>query len=275
MGWHYAMCNETFEGWSLDKIVKLLAEVGYEAIELAPYTLCKYVTELSAADRKQMRRTIEGAGLKCAGLHWLLAHTEGMQLRVPDPEVRKRTEKYLLDEVDFCADLGGYEMTFGSPQQRNLGAGWSAEDAWKSTVEIFRHVGERAAAKGVMFCIEPLPPTGTDFATSVDESLKLVRAVAHPGFQLMVDCRAMARDPRPPAEQIKLVAPWIHHVHTNDTNNLGPGMGKLDYKPIMQALREIGYSHYVSVETVVDATHDAECIARESLANMKAAAQAI
>jgi sugar phosphate isomerase/epimerase len=268
------MCNETFENWPLDKIVKLLAEVGYEAIELAPYTLCKYVTELSAADRKQMRRTIEGAGLKCAGLHWLLAHTEGMELRDPDPEVRKRTEKYLLAEVDFCADLGGYEMTFGSPQQRNLRPGWSAEDAWKSAVEIFRHVGERAASTGTVFCIEPLPRKGTDFAASVDEALELVRAVAHPGFQLMVDCRAMAHDPRPPAEQIKLVAPWIHHVHTNDTNNLGPGMGKLDYRPIMRALREIGYSHYVSVETVVDATHDAECIARESLANMKAAAQA-
>jgi len=270
--WKYALCNEMFEDWPLDKTAACVAELGYQGLELAPFTLCERVTDLSAADRQQIRRTIEGAGLAVVGLHWLLAQTEGLQLNHIDPEVRERTAQYLLALIDCCADIGGEVLIFGSPQQRNIHPDWSRQEAWQSAVEIMRRCGERAQEQGVLFCVEPLSLRETDFIVKVDEAADLVRQVDHPGFQMMVDVKAMAQDPRPVAEQIRLVHPLFQHVHVNDPNMLGPGMGDVDFRPILRTLKELQFSGWLSVE-VFDFRLGPERIARESLANLIEAAQ--
>ncbi len=270
MPWKYSICNESFEGWPLERVASFVAGLGYQGLELAPYTLCRLVTDLSAEERRRIRRTVEDTGLAVAGLHWLLARTEGLQLNDPDPTVRQRTAEYLLALIDFCADVGGKILVFGSPQQRGIRPGYTKEQAWKSSVEIMRCCGARALERGVVFCVEPLTDRETNFITSVDEAAELVRRVDHPGFQMMVDVKAMAQDPRPVSEQVRLVFPLIRHVHVNDPNLRGPGMGSLDFRPILRTLWELGYSGWLSVETF-DFSPGPELLARESMANLRAA----
>jgi len=268
--WRYAICNELFEGWSLDQVARFARDLGYSGLELAPYTLCDSVRDLSPADRRRIRREVESAGLSIVGLHWLLARTERLHLNDPDAAVRERTTQYLLDEVDLCADLGGEVLVFGSPQQRNPGPGCSTEDAWAWTAEAMRACGERALERGVTFCIEALAAPECSFICRVEEAAELVRAVGHPGFRMMVDVKAMAADGRPIPDQIRSVAPLLQHVHVNDPNRLGPGMGSVEFGPILRALDEIGFSRWVSVEAF-DSTYGIEKIARESIANLVAA----
>lgn len=265
--WRYALCNEMFEDWPLDKIASTAVDLGYQGLELSPFTLCDYVTNLSTTDRTQIRRTIEGAGLAVVGLHWLLAKTEGLQLNDVDPDVRERTAQYLLALIDCCADIGGEVLVFGSPQQRDVPPERSYDEAWKTSVEILHRCGERAQARGVIFCLEPLSTKETNFLTKVDEAADLVRAVDHPGLQMMVDVKAMGQDPRPIADQIKLVHPHFQHVHVNDPNLLGPGMGDVDFQPILNALHDLSFSKWLSVE-VFDFAPGAEYIARESMKNL-------
>jgi sugar phosphate isomerase/epimerase len=42
----------------------------------------------------------------------------------------------------------------------------------------------------------------------------------------------------------------IGHVHFVDSNRRPAGMGHLDYAPIAQALRDIGYDRYASAEAL-------------------------
>ena len=265
----YAICNELFENWPLDKTAAFVAELGYQGLELAPFTLCNLVTDLSAADRLRIRRTVEGAGLSVVGLHWLLAQTEGFQLNDSDPDVRARTAQYLLDLIDCCAELGGDVLIFGSPQQRDVPPDRSRAEAGKSTAEIMHRCGVRAQEQGVLFCIEPLSRNETNFIVNVDEAAELVRQVDHPSLRMMVDTKAMSQDPRPIPEQIRTVYPLFHHVHLNDPNLRGPGMGDLDFRPILQTLDDLDYARWLSVE-VFDFTPGAERTARDSLAYLNA-----
>jgi sugar phosphate isomerase/epimerase len=262
--WRYSLCNEMFAGWNMFDIAATAAQLGYQGIELAPFTLCDLVTDLSAADRAQIRRDVEGAGLDVAGLHWLLAQTP-FRLNVPDAAERERAAGYLLALIDFCADVGGDILVFGSPAQRDPQDDFPVEEAWKWTVEAMRRCGERAGARGVTLCIEPL---GTGFVTWVDDAARLVQEVDHPGFQMMVDCKSMGQDERwPVSEQLQYATPWFKHVHLNDPNKLGPGMGDLDFVPILATLRELKFDGWLSLEAF-EFPHGPEALARESMANV-------
>ena len=116
----YAICNETFGEQPLDEACDLAAECGYGGIEIAPFTLASLATDISAAQRGEIRRTIARAGLDCVGLHWLLAKTEGFHVAHPEAAVRSHTVEYLGDLARLCHDLGGRVLVFGSPKQRSL-----------------------------------------------------------------------------------------------------------------------------------------------------------
>jgi len=267
VNWHWSLCNEMFEGWALADIARLAAEIGYQGVELAPYTFAPLVTDLSAADRARIRKDVEDTGLEVSGLHWLLARTP-FRLNTPDADERGRAAEYLLAVIDFCADVGGDILVFGSPAQRDPVDGFPKDEAWAWMVQAMRRCGERAEERGVTFCIEPL---GTPFITWVDDALRLVQEVDRAGFRMMVDCKSMGSDVRwPPAEQIRSVYPWFKHVHVNDPNLLGPGMGELDFSPIVAALCELGYDGWVSLEAFRFPSGP-ERLARESMANLMAA----
>src|SRR5262245_46876261 len=118
----YAICNETFEGWPHERICRFIADLGYEGLEIAPFTLAPRISDVSKTQRRKLRGQAEECGLEILGLHWLLARTEGLQITSPDSAVRARTASYLAELAQCCRDLGGDIMVFGSPAQRRIPA---------------------------------------------------------------------------------------------------------------------------------------------------------
>src|SRR5262249_3600136 len=103
----FAICNEIFQGWKLEDTFAHAARIGYDAVEIAPFTIAKSVTSISANERQAIRAAATRAGVAVSGIHWVLAQTDGLHLTHPDACVRESTSRYLCDLVDFCEDLGG------------------------------------------------------------------------------------------------------------------------------------------------------------------------
>jgi len=264
----FAICNETFGQWPLDRALALAAECGYQGLEIAPFTVSPLVTDVSAQVRQQMRRQVEAAGLTVVGLHWLLARTTGLHLTSPDADVRRRTADYLGALAEFCADLGGDLLVFGSPQQRNLQDGVTWQQGLQYAAEVIRQAMRVLGRNGVRLAIEPLSPKTTNFLRTAAEAWELIRLVDSPRCQLILDCNAMATEPTAPADLIRRLGSQLLHFHANDPNSQGPGFGNLDFVPIFQALRDVEYSGWVSVE-VFDYDPGPERLARESIVYMK------
>jgi len=260
----YALCNELFGDWPFEKAFRLTAECGYRGVEIAPFTIAPYVTDISAARRTEVRRTAERAGLEIVGLHWLLAKTQGFHLTGADAEVRRKTADYLGALARFCADLGGKIMVFGSPQQRNLADGMSKDDAVKYAAAVLRAAMPACEKAGVVVAIEPLTADETNFITTTADGAALMERVDSPHCRLLLDCKAMASEPTPTAELIHKYHRVTVHFHANDPNRQGPGFGRLDFVPIMKALREVDYRGWVSVEPFDDSP-GVERLARESI----------
>jgi sugar phosphate isomerase/epimerase len=265
----YAICNETFEGWDHADVCRAAADLGYEGLELAPFTLAPRVTDVTPARRRELRRQAEEHGLRLIGLHWLLAKTEGLHLTSPDAGVRQRTAEYLVELARCCRDLGGDLLVFGSPAQRRVPAGASRDQAEDNAVDTFHRARAGIQGAGVRLCLEPLAPPEADFVNTCAEAVRILERLDSPNFVLHLDVKAMSAEDRPAPEVIRRYGGRAGHFHANDPNRRGPGFGDADFVPIFQALKEGGYRGWVSVE-VFDYAPDPVTIARESIRYMKA-----
>jgi sugar phosphate isomerase/epimerase len=265
----FAICNETFQDWPLDRTMAFAAECGYTGIEMAPFTLAARAGEVLQAQRREIRRQAREAGLEVVGLHWLLAKTEGYQLTSPDSAVRQRTADYLVELASLCGDLGGNVMVFGSPLQRNLVQGASKAQGMAYAAEVLCKVLPVLEAHNIVLAIEPLGPQETNFLLTAADAAELIDRIGSSQVQLHLDCKAMSTESTPIVEIIRQNRQVLAHFHANDPNRQGPGFGDLDFVPILKTLQEVHYNGWVSVE-VFDYSPGIERLARQSIEYMQA-----
>lgn len=263
----FAICNETYQGWELDRACAHAAATGYDGIEIAPFTLNEDPRLLTEADAEAAGRVARAEGLEVVGLHWLLVKPEGMHLTTEDDGVRAATRDFAQHLSRLCAAMGGKVMVWGSPVQRNVPEGGHA-DGMKRAIEVLQGVCEVAGPLGVQIAMEPLGPAETNFLTTAAETIELIDRVNHDACQLHLDVKAMSSEEKSYGEIIEASRDYTIHFHANDPNKRGPGFGEVDFVPIAKALKSSGYGGYVSVE-VFDYSPDPETIAVKSLEYLK------
>ena len=265
----FGICSEIFKEWNnIERTVDYVKSIGYDGLEIAPFTLAQYVTDISAATREQIVKAAAAADLDILGIHWVLVGPEGLHINGPDEVVRKRTAQYLVDLAHFCGDVGGKVMIFGSPKQRAVVDGVSRDQAFEYTAQAFEFALPTCEERGVTICMEPLAPQETNFCRTAEETVHLIHRIDHPNFRLLLDTKAMTDEADSRPELIRKYARYLAHYHANDANLEGPGFGDVDFRPIFEALRETGYQDYVSVE-VFKFDPGPETIATKSLAYMR------
>ena len=264
----FSICNEIFKGWKLEETMAYVAKAGYDALEIAPFTIAPYVTDISAAERQKIREAAARSDLAISGIHWVLARAEGMYLNHSDQAVRERTANYFCELVDFCADIGAQTIVVGSPKQRNVLEGTSFDQAWEWAKETFDRSISQGFERGITVCLEPLSPAETNFINTAAEAIRFVNEFASPNFKIILDVKAMSSELKAIPQIIAESWPYFSYVHANDKNLKGPGFGEVDFKPIAAALKQVGYKGYVSVE-VFTFEEGPEAIATKSIAYLK------
>lgn len=260
----FGICNEIFQNWKIDDAMAFAKQAGYDGIEIAPFTLAKYVTEIPAAERTRIRDAAARLDLEISGIHWVLVQAEGMYLNHPDAEVRASTAKYFCELVNFCADLGGKVIVVGSPKQRNVMDGVTFEQAWTWATNTFRDAVKRAEDRNVTICFEPLAPSETNFINTAAEAIRFTQQFNSRAMKIILDVKAMCSETKPIPQIIHESWPHFAYFHANDRNLKGPGFGDVDFQPIAAALKEVGYDGYASVE-VFKFEEGAETIATKSI----------
>ncbi|HET8726507.1 MAG TPA: sugar phosphate isomerase/epimerase family protein [Alphaproteobacteria bacterium] len=259
-----ALCNEVLRELPFERQCAYAAMLGYDGLEIAPFTLADDPRSLTDGRAAEVRRVAADHGLRITGLHWLMLAPDGLSITDADPVVRQSTEDVLKSLVDLCAALDGAVLVHGSPKQRNLpvdGAG----DARKRAIDYFAAAGAAAGRAGVTYCVEPLAPRETNFINTVEEAVSILEAVGEPALKTMVDTASAGV-----AEALsvpELLDRWlptghIAHIQVNDTNRRGPGQGKDRFAPIFAALRRNGWDRVVAVEPFEYLPDGPACAAR-------------
>lgn len=265
----FAICNEIFQNWKLEDAMRFAADTGYEGIEIAPFTIANYVTDIPKPERLRIRELATATAIPISGIHWVLVNTEGLHLTDPDADSMRRTSRYFEELVDFCADLGGKYIVIGSPRQRSLIGNTHYEQACEVAVQVLKGPTTRAEERDVLICFEPLAPSETNFINTAAQAVEFAKWMKSPNFKIILDVKAMCSESLSIPDIIRNSSGWVAHFHANDKNLKGPGFGDVDFRPIARALKEMRYDGYVSVE-VFNFEEGPEMIATRSLQYLKA-----
>ncbi len=269
----YAICNEVFGKLPFAECCKQVKAIGYEGLEIAPFTLSEDPAGITADERQEIRSAMEGEGLCFVGLHWLLAAPPGLHLTTPDAGLREKSWDYLHRLIDLSADLSICQheynsvVVLGSPKQRSTVDGMAPREAIDILTHGLAHAAPRAESRGIRILVEALSPDQTDVVTSLAQAVDIVKQIGSSAVQTMFDTHNAIGETDPHAELIRRFAPYIQHVHVNEMDGREPGMGDYDFASLLSALENINYSGWVSLEAF-DFSRDPREIAERSLSHL-------
>ncbi len=264
MAFRYAICSEIFKDWDLRDACQLAQSLGYSGFEVAPFMWAESVDSISPRERAEFRRTIEGEGLVCSGLHWLLVTPKGLHLTTEDAALREKSWSYLGRLIDFCGDLGGPVMILGSPYQRDACDGQSVEEALHRLAEGLARLAPRAAEREVTLLMEAVSSEETNVVTTLEEAVGVVDSVGHSNVQTMFDFHNAADQGGDFLSLPERYFEKIRHVHVNEVDGRHPSTGEIDFARVLQLMKDRDYEGWFSLE-VFDFEAGPERIARESI----------
>jgi D-psicose/D-tagatose/L-ribulose 3-epimerase len=260
-----SLCSEVLRELDFAAQCALAKGLGYDGLEIAPFTLSDDPARLSAQRRAELRTIAAGHGLAITGLHYLLLAPEGLSITSPDAAVRRRTTSVMRALIELCADLGGQVLVHGSPKQRTIAPGQTADEALARASACFAAIANDAEQAGLTYCIEALAPPEAELINDIEQAATIVDAIGSPAVRTMIDTCAAGRSERAPLPE--LIERWlptgkVAHIHLSDPNRRGPGQGDLRFGPILLALKSQAYSGICSVEPFVYQPDGPTCAAR-------------
>ena len=214
--------------------------LGFDAIEIFPPNAAALdVTAIRALLAKHnLAVAAVGTGGGWVLNKWTLTHG--------DSAIRTQARDFIRAIIDAAAALGAPAI-LGSMQGRWEGD-VSREQALAWLGEALDDLGDHAASLGQVFLCEPLNRYETNLLHRTPDAAAWLRTLRTKNVRILSDLFHMnIEEPDIPAA-LREAGQLVGHVHFADSNRRAMGFGHTDATPIVAALRDIGYTGYLSAE---------------------------
>jgi D-psicose/D-tagatose/L-ribulose 3-epimerase len=246
-----SLCNEVLAPMPFERQCEMARAMGYDALELSPFTLADDPQTLDAAQARRVAEVARANGLAISSLHWLLVKPQGLSLVTADTALRGRTVGLLRQLIDFAHTCGAQVLVHGSPKQRSPEVGQTVADAQARLEDALTELAPHAESAGLVYCLEPLSPVETPVINTVAQAAAVVDRIGSPALRTMFDLSAASQSESQPVHDVlahHLASGHVAHVQLNDRNRRGPGQGDTDLRPVLEVLRDHPYTGWTAVE---------------------------
>jgi len=248
-------CALHFTGIDYPKAVNLAAEAGFRGLEVSPWL----PRRLNDADIRRLEMLLKKKGLGFSGFTSI--YPPEMVLAVPSATARRKNISYTKRLIEWVRALDGKTIVWGSPRSRNIPAGVPHEKGYRWLIELLRVSGALADRRGVSIAIEPINRFESAIIHNAREALRLSRLVNHESVGIVYDIFHTSLEEESFTDPIFLAGKRLAAVHVSDCNRKIPGKGHLDFRPVFGALKKIGYSGYVTLESTLGRDPKSELVA--------------
>jgi sugar phosphate isomerase/epimerase len=224
----------------LEQGFALAKETGFDSVELfLPGPDFSPVAEIQSLSEKH------GLGIAAVGTGaGMLRH--GLSLTDPSAGKRAAALEFIEGMIQFGGQLGAPAI-LGSMQGK-WGGEVAKERALDWLADALRVAGKKAARYGVPFIYEPLNRYETNLINRLADGAAFLESRSLENIVLLADLFHMNIEEADPSAAIRGAGRHIGHAHYADSNRQAMGSGHTDPNPIMAALRDIGYTGYLSAE---------------------------
>jgi sugar phosphate isomerase/epimerase len=217
------------------------ADLGFDAIELFP-------PSAYAVDPSLLRKLLDDHGLKLAavgtGAGWV---KHRLHLALPDESQRRKARDFIRSIIDFAGPFGAPAI-IGSMQGRS-GDGVDKDTARGRLAASLEDLADHAQGYGVPLLYEPLNRYETDQFNRTPDAASWLAGLSTRIVLLLCDLFHMNIEEADIPTALRSAGDLVGHVHFVDSNRRPAGLGHLDLRSAVAALREIGYAGYLSAET--------------------------
>jgi D-psicose/D-tagatose/L-ribulose 3-epimerase len=220
--------------------LELVKEIGYDGVEVPLF-------DLDRAKWAGWARRLDGLGLERTANHVIAPEHNPVD---PDPVVRQRAFEHMQAVVDCCAILGA--SVLAGPHQIALGVfsgRGPTDDEWKRSVDHIRRVAEYADQAGVALVEEVVNRFELYLLNTMDQAIRFVDEVAHPNCRIHLDTFHANIEEKLPGDAIRRAGHRVGYVHISENDRGVPGTGHVAWDATFDALRDVGYDGWLTVES--------------------------
>jgi protein FrlC len=239
--WVYSGFPCWVPSYPLDETIRRLARIGYDAIEIgaaAPHAFPAYMTP---ERRRDIATCLVDNGIRLSSMLPAPGGGPGFNVASADPLERSAAIDQYRQVADLCAEWGGDVLIYVAGWQS---FGTSRAQAWDWSRKALDTI---ARATDLTVCIEPTS-ADSNLIDSCDDVLTLMDEVDLPNVAAMFDTYHTLYRNEVPTDYVYRLGARLKHIHLADVNREPPGKGVVDYALLVQALRNVGYAGYLTME---------------------------
>jgi len=167
----------------------------------------------------------------------------------PDANIRKKGIECNLRTVECCQAMGATQLAgpFHSALGHFTGRG-PTEQEWKWGVEGIRQVAEYAQSTEVWLAPEAVNRFECYLVNAHADLARFAREVNHPRCRMMYDTFHANIEEKNVRQAILDCRDVLGHVHISENDRSTPGQGSIRWTETFDALREIHYDGWMTVE---------------------------
>lgn len=234
----YSYNTLVYAGEDIEKSIARLSKFGYDGVE--------FVGEPETMDVKKIRELLDKYNMEASSICGI--YTPERDLVSSNENIRKNAINYIKQCVDFAFAIGSKNISVTPTACMKIRPEVDIKTEWSWAVEGIREAGEYAGEKGIRLSVEAWNRYETYLVNRLEQSLAIVNEVDLPNVGCMGDTFHMNIEEENIADAFRLVGKKLYYVHIADSNRAAPGRGHIDFKAIAQALIEIGYEGWLSME---------------------------
>jgi D-psicose/D-tagatose/L-ribulose 3-epimerase len=217
-----------------------LKEAGFDGIEIA-------VFRPSDIPADEIRHALDASGLECTVCAILPKPLSAISA---EKRIREETQSHLRACVQVASQLGSQVM--GGPIYAQIGdlpGRRRNQDEWLWAADALENLGPILDEYQVQLAIEPLNRFETYFLNTIADAASLCELVRHPRVGILLDTFHSNIEEKDDRNAVRVAGKRLFHVHACENDRGIPGTGHVRFFEVLQALREIQYDGWITIES--------------------------
>ncbi len=227
---------------SIEDVARSVSETGYDGIEL-------FLRNPGQFAPTELRATASRYGLQYCAIATGMEYTlNRLCLIGEDCAARAAAVERLMRHLDLGAEIGCPVIV--GIMRGNIPDSTRQSEYLEMLSDALVKLSRYAEQTGGSIVVEAILRYINNYLNSSTETADYLRSLGLKNIRLHLDTHSMLIEDKSLAQSILDTSDILGYMHFSDSNRGYPGAGNMDFKPVMAALRKIGYDGYITVESL-------------------------